>query len=120
MSVLRRMMVGLLRGMMGRHEEAGPAGLRLRAWMMRHGPGQLTCLEFERFVYDYQEGSLGPRERRAFDLHMDLCPMCRVHFARYLQTIELGRRICTTGDASAPAELPAELASAILAARRAG
>ncbi len=119
MSRLRKAMVGLLRGLMGRHEDAGPTGLRLRAWIMRHVPGQLTCIEFERFVHDYQEGSLGPRERRAFDLHMDLCPMCRVHFASYLQTIELGRRICATDDATAPAELPEELVSAILVARRA-
>jgi anti-sigma factor RsiW len=112
-------MVGLLRGMMGRHEAAGPAGLRFRAWLMKHVPGQLSCIEFERFVHDYHEGSLSPRERRAFDLHMDLCPMCRAQFAWYLQTIELGRRICAADDASAPAELPEDLASAILAARRA-
>ena len=46
--------------------------------------------------------------------------MCRVFFALYLKTIELGRRICAMDDAAAPAELPDELASAILAARRAG
>ena len=119
MSGLRKPMVRLLRGMMGRHEDAGPAGLRLRGWLMQHVPGQLTCIEFERFVHDYQEGSLSPRERRAFDLHMELCPMCRVYFASYLQTIELGRKICATADASVPAELPEELAAAILAARRA-
>ncbi len=120
MSGLRKAMVRLLRGMMGRHEDAGPTGLRLRAWMMRHVPGQLTCIEFERFVHDYQEGSLSSRERRAFDLHMELCPMCRVYFASYLQTIALGRQIWATDDASAPAELPEELASVILAARRVG
>ncbi len=119
MSGLRKTMVRLLRRMMGRHEDAGPAGLRLRAWLMRYMPGQLTCVEFDRFVHDYQEGSLSPRERRAFDLHMELCPMCRVYFESYLQTIELGRRISATDDASAPAELPEELVSAILAARRA-
>ena len=95
-------MVGLPLRMMGRHEDAGPAGLRLRAWLMRHLPGQLTCMEFERFVHDYHEGSLSRRERRAFDLHMELCP---------------NRRICATDDAAAPAELPEELAAAILAAR---
>ncbi len=119
MSRLRKTMVKLLRGMMGRHEDAGPAGLRLRAWLMRHGPGQLTCIEFERFVHDYHEGSLSRRERRVFDLHMELCPMCRVYFASYLRTIELGRRICARDDESAPAELPEELATAILVARRA-
>ncbi len=119
MSRLRKRMVGLVRRMMGRHEDASPTGLRIRGWLMRNMPGQLTCIEFEQFIHDYQEGSLTPRERRVFDLHMELCPMCRVHFASYLQTIELGGRICATDDASAPAELPEELASVILAARRA-
>lgn len=117
MSRLRRPMVKLVLRMMGRHEEAGPAVLRLRAWMMRHVPGQLTCMEFGELLHDYQEGSLGPRERRVFHLHRELCPVCRVRFASYLKTIELGRRICATEDASAPAKLPEELASAILAAR---
>jgi hypothetical protein len=119
MSRLLEPMVRLLANMMGRHEDAGPAGLRMRAWLMRHLPGQLTCLEFESFVHDYHEGSLSPRERRVFDFHMELCPMCRVYFASYLETIELGRRICATDDASSPADLPEELVSAILAARRA-
>lgn len=112
-------MARLLRGMMGRYEDAGPTGRRLRAWMMRHVPGQLTCTEFERFVHDYQEGSLTPRERRVFEFHMELCPMCRVHFGSYLRTIELGRRVCATDDASVPSDLPEELLAAILAARSA-
>ena len=119
MSELRKPMFRLLRRMMGRHEDAGPMGLQLRAWLMRYMPGQLTCMEFERFVHDYHEGSLSSRERRVFDLHMEMCPMCVVYFASYLQTIELGRRICADDDASASAELPQELVSAILSARRA-
>ena len=120
MSGLGKTMVRLLREMMGRHEDAGPAGLRFRAWMMRHVPGQLTCIEFEGFVHDYHEGSLSPSQRRVFEFHMELCRMCHVFFALYLKTIELGRRICATDDAAVAAELPEELASAILAARRAG
>jgi len=119
MSRLGDAMVGLLKRMMGRHEDAGAAGLRLRAWMMRNVPGQITCAEFEQFVHDYQEGSLHRQERRVFEVHMELCPMCRVHFMSYLRTIELGKRLCAAEDASAPAQLPEELASAVLAARRA-
>ena len=118
MSGLRKTTVRLLLRMMGRHEDAGPAGLRLRAWVMRHVPGQLTCVEFDRFVHDYQEGSLSPRKRRAFDLHMELCPMCREYFESYLQTIELGEAVCAADNASSQ-QLPEELVSAILAARRA-
>ena len=119
MSRLAQSMIRALVGMMGRYEDAGPTGRRLRAWMMRSIPGQLTCAEFEQFVHDYQDGALSPRERRVFDFHMELCPMCRVYFASYLQTIELGKRLCATDDEAAPAEMPEELAVAILAARRA-
>ena len=119
MSRLRQLMIKALRRMLAGYEDAGPRGRRLRAWMMRNIPRQLTCMEFERFVLDYQEGSLSPRERRVFDLHIELCPMCRVYFASYLQTIELGKRLCATDDEAAPAEMPEELAVAILAARRA-
>ena len=113
----RQSVVRAVRRMMGPHEEAGPAGLRLRAWMMRHLPGQLTCMEFEQFVHDYQEGSLSRKERRAFDFHMDLCPMCRVYFASYLQTIELGRRVCVAEEEAFPADIPEDLVNAILDAR---
>ncbi len=119
MSRPRRAMVQLMHTVMGRHEDAGPVGLQIRGWMMRHVPGLLTCAEFERFVYDYQEGLLSPRERRVFEFHMELCPMCRVYFDSYLQTIELGIRICATDDEDAPEELPEELVAAILEARRA-
>lgn len=104
---------------MRRHEDAGPVGLRLRAWMMQYLPGQLTCIEFERFVHNYQEGSLSPRERRTFDFHMDLCPMCRIHFATYLRTIELGKRICTADVEATFEDLPDDLVNAILSARSA-
>ena len=119
MTGIRQPMVRALGRLMGQPGEAGRVRLQLRVWMMRYLPGQLTCMEFESFVHDYQEGSLSPRERRTFDLHMDLCPMCRVYFATYLRTIELGKRIFAT-DAKADVEdLPDDLVNAILAARTA-
>jgi len=120
MNRVRKAIIALLRAGMGRHEEASATGLWMRAWMMRHVPGQLTCIEFESFIHDYQEGALSPAQRRAFDLHMELCPMCHVYLASYLRTIELGRRICASEDRLAPASLPEGLVSAILAARSAG
>lgn len=119
MSRPRRAMAQLIYTVMGRHEDAGPVGLRIRGWMMRHVPGLLTCAEFERFIHDYQDDSLSPRERGVFEFHMELCPMCRVYFDSYLQTIELGIQICATDDEDAPEELPEELVTAILEARTA-
>ena len=109
-------MIKILSRMMGPHENAGPVGLRIRAWMMRNLPGQLTCVEFDRFVQDYHDGVLSPRQESEFDFHMELCPMCRVYFASYLQTIELGKRACGADDDASP-DLPEELVIAILAAR---
>jgi len=43
--------------------------------------------------------------------------MCRVYFDWYVQTIELGIRICACDDEKAPEELPEELVVAILEAR---
>lgn len=119
MTRMRQSMITMVRRLMGRHGETGRVRTQLRAWMMRFMPGQLTCEEFERFVHDYQEESLSPRERRTFELHMDLCPMCRVYFATYLRTIELGKRICATGTDATVENLPDDLVNAILAARRA-
>jgi hypothetical protein len=119
MTRIRQSMISVLGRLMGRHEEAGRFSLQLRAWMMQHLPGQLTCMEFERFVHDYQEGSLSLRERRTFDLHMDLCPMCRVYFATYLRTIDLEKRAYATDAETTIDDLPDDLVSAILAARSA-
>ncbi len=119
MSGVRKTTVRLLRAMMERYQDAGPAGRRLRGWLMRHGPGMVTCGEFEQFIHDYQEGWLRPQQRRVFDLHMELCPMCRAYFTSYLRAVVLGKRLCDPEEVSAPMELPEELVSAILAARRA-
>lgn len=119
MSELRKPVASLLRRMMGRYEDTGPIGLRIRAWLMRNLPGQLTCVQFEKLIHDYQDESLSPRERRIFDLHMELCPMCRVYVASYLRTIELERQVCAADDAAASAEVPQELVDAILKARSA-
>lgn len=108
-----------VRKLMRRRETAGPAELRIHAWLVRHVPYLLTCADFEQFVHDYVEGSLDPRERRTFDLHMELCRTCQVYFAHYVETIDLGKAVCDAADAAASPDLPEELVAAILAARSA-
>ena len=102
---------------MGPHDQAGPLKKRLGSFFLRRGPGQLTCTEFESFVYDYYEGALTPKQRRTFDLHMRLCPMCRTHFESYVRTIELGQKLCEDEE-RLPNDMPEELVGAILAAVR--
>ena len=117
MTRVRQSMIATLRTLMGRHGQTGPFRTQLRAWKMKYMPGQLTCADFERFIHDYQDDSLTPRERKVFDFHMALCPMCRVYFANYLRTIELGQNVCATDAEAQVEDLPDDLVSAILAAR---
>lgn len=91
-----------------------------RGMMMRHLPGMLTCLEFERFILDYEEGRLGDAQRRVFEWHLRLCPDCRRYIEAYRQTVELTGRAFRTADAPLPEEVPEDLIKAILLARDAG
>ena len=45
--------------------------------------------------------------------------MCRVYFATYLRTIELGKRVFATDAKASVEDLPDDLVNAILAARTA-
>ena len=101
------------------HENASPLMRRLGAIFLRYGPYQLTCAEFERFVLDYHEGQLSKRQRSVFEFHMQICPMCDVHFQSYVKAVEMGQRLCDDEDRDQPAELPDELVAAILDSRRA-
>lgn len=115
---MRRLWLKLLLGVMGgRHRDAGPVKLWLAARFMQRFPGQIDCREFESFVYDYHEGQLAPRQREIFELHMRLCPMCRVHFDSYLRTVAMGRHVCGAADQDLPRDVPEDLVQAILAAR---
>ena len=101
------------------HENAGPIKRRLGVIFLRYAPLQLTCEEFERFVIDYHEGHLTDRQRALFDFHMEICPMCRVHFRSYVKAVQMGQRLYEDEVAQEPAELPDDLVAAIVEARRA-
>lgn len=105
--------------LMGRHEDQGPVRLWLSSLFLRHVPGQLTCGEFEEFVQAYHDDELSAQQRRIFDRHMHMCPMCEVSFQSYLRAVEMGRKVCASEDAAAPDDLPEELVRAILEARAA-
>ena len=102
------------------HENAPLWMRRLGAYFLRFAPHQITCAEFERFVIDYYEDELSPRQRSMFDFHMRICPMCDIHFQSYVKAIQMGRRLFQEEQALQPAELPKDLVMAILEARRGG
>jgi len=60
----------------------------------------LTCKEFVRLVSDYLDGGLRPVLRARADLHLRLCPGCRVYLSQMQQTIQTLSRL-----PSAPAAL---------------
>ncbi len=118
MTPMKRAMVSMASWMLASNgtEKSG-----LRRWMaglfLRYFPGQITCAEFEAFILDYHEGNLGERQRKLFEFHLSICPMCQVQFASYLRTIEVGKRVFDNGDEPVPKEVEDELVNAILAAR---
>ncbi len=91
-----------------------PTQKRVGSWILRNVPGMLTCEQMEAFVHDYQEGTLPEKQRRQFDFHLALCPMCAVFFETYPRSIELGQRVFETD--GLPTQMPEELVGAILLA----
>jgi anti-sigma factor RsiW len=77
----------------------------------------LSCRELIDFLAAYLDGELAPERRRSFDSHLSGCPSCVDYLASYRETIRLGKMACAP-DAALPADVPAELIDAIIAARR--
>ena len=68
-----------------------------------------TCRQIYDLVTEYDEGSLEPSERRAFEAHVVICPPCRGFLSQMRATRDrLGQ--------SSTAEFPAELADSIVSA----
>ena len=82
-------------------------------------PGEaITCKEFAEFLDDYLEDALDDHRRSVFDRHMALCPCCVNYLATYRRTIELARDLQCGPGGAVPENVPEDLITAILAARR--
>ena len=77
----------------------------------------MDCREFLEFLMNYLDGELEEGQRSVFEQHMFVCPPCGDYLKAYEDTIRLGRFACK--DSVVPEDVPEELVSAILAARRA-
>ena len=99
---------------------ARAGGLRrmIKGFMLKHGPGMITCRDFEEFVLDYLDGALPPAQRRVFEWHMKVCRECRDYLAAYQASMELGKAAFEHPDGPIPEEVPEDLVQAILKARR--
>jgi anti-sigma factor RsiW len=80
----------------------------------------ITCRELIEFLHLYLEQELAPERRAEFDRHLSVCDSCVHYIETYKTAIALGRKAWLELDAPTGPEVPEELVSAILAARRSG
>jgi len=78
----------------------------------------VTCRQIDNFLMDYLDGSLGPRQSKAFEHHLSICPDCVAYLDSYRKTVALGKDAFAKSDAAPPPEVPKELVHAILRAAR--
>ena len=88
-----------------------------RGFMYRNVPFMVTCAEFEEFIFNYDEGTLPPKQKRIFDIHMMFCKDCRSYLAAYRRTIEMSKAAFKYPDDPLPEDVPEDLVRAIMDAR---
>ena len=102
-----------MRNEAGAHVNSCPDCLEVRKLA-----ADLTCKQIAEFLDDVVEGRLTRTQQTVFDTHLALCPPCTDYVAGYKQCVELAKCSCDDDDAP-PSDMPEELMSAILAARKA-
>jgi RNA polymerase sigma-70 factor (ECF subfamily) len=98
-----------------RDNGARRAARKVEGLAMRIVPFMITCQELEQFIVDYLEGSLPPRERRLFAVHLRFCSVCREYLARYRATIAAAKSACIESP-NLLETVPSELLRAVLGA----
>ncbi len=79
-------------------------------------PPYITCRELIEFIVDYRDGTLPKDRTHEVERHLAVCPSCVEYLAGYERTVALTK--LARDAAPVPAEVPAALIAAILAARR--
>ncbi len=83
-------------------------------------PLMIDCIAFEAFVLEYFEGTLSPRKRFVFKMHLTLCRECRAYLKQYENAILLARSQKDVGfSAMGMGPVPDDLIKAVLAAQKA-
>jgi anti-sigma factor RsiW len=78
----------------------------------------MTCRELVEFLSDYLSHDLLGVERDAFEQHLRACAACARYLDGFAATVDLAREAFDDPEAPVPSEVPEELVSAILNARR--
>jgi anti-sigma factor RsiW len=80
----------------------------------------MTCKDFIEFLLEYVQDELPKRERALFEEHLSVCESCVAYLANYRDTVALSKAAFCDPDAPVPEEVPEDLVTAVLAARKAG
>ena len=110
---------GILDRILGPPDAVNPAKRKIWAALLQYVPGQISCRDFESFLIDYHERTLSLRQRRIFELHMRICPLCWVYVHSYLRAVSMGKRVFDDPDDAIADDVPEDLISAIVSARSA-
>jgi anti-sigma factor RsiW len=80
----------------------------------------MTCRELVEFLSDYLSNDLSDVEKDAFEGHLRACDVCTRYLDGFAGMIDLARGAFDDPEAPVPSEVPEELVTAILSARRRG
>lgn len=80
----------------------------------------MTCKHFIEFLHQYLADELSEAERARFEEHLSLCRSCVAYLSNYKDTMDLAKLALRDPEGPLPEEVPEELVSAILAARKVG
>lgn len=92
---------------------------RIQHWLENRLPGLLTCAEFQEMLDAYIDGDLSVGARAMVDFHTKTCPICDRYLAAYRKVRDLAAETLTEDETAALEEVPEDLVTAVLAARKA-
>lgn len=75
---------------------------KLKRWLMRAMPMNMTCRELDEAIVDYLDGSLPRYQKLRFKLHLRICRLCRRYLEVYRWTIAQVRGAYADKDSALP------------------
>ncbi|MCP5084676.1 MAG: hypothetical protein GY948_23555 [Alphaproteobacteria bacterium] len=82
-------------------------------------PLMITCEVFEDFILAYLDDDLPPKQKFVFELHLKVCRECQEYLRAYRASIELSKKGGQADAAFAPGDVPEDLITAVVEARKA-
>ena len=92
---------------------------QLISMLVHRAPGMISCAEFDDFISAYLEQRLPEEQLKIFERHLKLCAACQAYLSDYKKTIVLEKRLLGGPVSAALDDVPEDLITAILAARKA-